>query len=160
MQMLLTFFALNGKKQLASRFRYIDYVLSINNSKIILARISCWTWDQGHHREHHFCFLSRFTTVDLEGCSTPHFHLRQKRWFQFPHHRRSWAVIFHLRRPMAFLSLSLYDTPGLAHRMNVLFWGGGGGGQATFQLATKTGIPCVTLENVIPGVFCCCVGFL
>ena len=36
---------------------------------------------------------------------------------------RSWVVIFHLRRPMAFLSLSLYDTPGTALCMNVLFWG-------------------------------------
>ena len=38
---------------------------------------------------------------------------------------RSWLVIFHLRQPMAFLSLNLYDTPGLAPRMNVLFWGPG-----------------------------------
>ena len=38
---------------------------------------------------------------------------------------RSWVVIFHLRRPMAFSSLSLYDTHGLAPRMNVLFWGPG-----------------------------------
>ena len=38
---------------------------------------------------------------------------------------RSWVVIFHLRRPMACLSLNLYDTPGLAPRMNVLFWGPG-----------------------------------
>ena len=36
---------------------------------------------------------------------------------------RSWVVIFHLRQPMAFLSLNSYDTPGLAPRMNVLFWG-------------------------------------
>ena len=35
---------------------------------------------------------------------------------------RSWVVIFDLRRPMAFLSLSIYDMPGLAPRMNVLFW--------------------------------------
>ena len=49
--------------------------------------VSCWTWDQGHHREHHFCFLPRFTTVDWEGWSTSHFHLRQTRWFQFPHHK-------------------------------------------------------------------------
>ena len=35
---------------------------------------------------------------------------------------RSWVVIFHHRRPMACLSLNLYDTPGLATRMNVLFW--------------------------------------
>ena len=38
---------------------------------------------------------------------------------------RSWWVIFHLRRPMAFLSRSLYDTPGLAPRMDILFWGPG-----------------------------------
>ena len=29
--------------------------------------VSCWTWDQGHHREHHFCFMPRCTTVDWEG---------------------------------------------------------------------------------------------
>ena len=38
---------------------------------------------------------------------------------------RSWVVTFHLRQHMAFLSLNLYDTPGLAPRMNVLFWGPG-----------------------------------
>ena len=38
---------------------------------------------------------------------------------------RSWVVIFHRRQPMAFLSLNLYDTPGLASLMNVLFWGQG-----------------------------------
>ena len=38
---------------------------------------------------------------------------------------RSWVVIFHHRRPMACLSLNLYDTPGLAPRMNVSFWGPG-----------------------------------
>ena len=36
---------------------------------------------------------------------------------------RSWVVIFHLRKPMGLLSLNLYDTPGLAPRMNVLYWG-------------------------------------
>ena len=51
--------------------------------------VSCWTWDQGHHREHHFCFLPWFTSVDWEGWSTSHFHLRQARWFQFPHHKLS-----------------------------------------------------------------------
>ena len=29
--------------------------------------VSCGTWDQLHHTEHHFCFLPRFTTVDWEG---------------------------------------------------------------------------------------------
>ena len=38
---------------------------------------------------------------------------------------RSLVVKFHHRRPMACLSLNLYDTPGLASRMNVLFWGPG-----------------------------------
>ena len=38
---------------------------------------------------------------------------------------RSWVVIFRHRRPMACLSLNLYDTPELAPRMNVLFWGPG-----------------------------------
>ena len=51
--------------------------------------VSCWSWDQGHHRRHHFCFLPRFTTVDWEGWSTSHSHLRQTRWFQFPHHKLS-----------------------------------------------------------------------
>ena len=37
------------------------------------------------------------------------------------HTFRSWVIIFHLRRPMTFLSLSLYDTTGLAPRMNVFF---------------------------------------
>ena len=30
-------------------------------------------------------------------------------------------LIFHLHRPMAFLSLNLYDTPVIALRMNVSF---------------------------------------
>ena len=38
---------------------------------------------------------------------------------------RSWVVIFLLRRPMACLSLNLYDAPGLVPCMNVLFWGPG-----------------------------------
>ena len=38
---------------------------------------------------------------------------------------RSWVVIFHLLQPIAFLSLSLYDTPRLAPRMNILLWGQG-----------------------------------
>ena len=37
----------------------------------------------------------------------------------------SWVLIFHLRRPMTFLSLNLHDTSGLAPRMNVSFGGPG-----------------------------------
>ena len=111
-----------GKKHLASRFnltyRYIDEQPRIRT--LSGPDVSCWTWDRGHHREHDFCFLPRFTTVDSEGWSTSHFDLRQTRWFQFHiTNFRSWVVIFHLRKPMSFLSLNLYDTPGLAPRVNV-----------------------------------------
>ena len=63
-----------GKKQLASWFnltyRNSDDVFSINNPEFdnYLPDVSFeFTWDQGHHREHHFCFLPWFTTVDWEG---------------------------------------------------------------------------------------------
>ena len=36
-----------------------------------------------------------------------------------------WVVMFRLRRPIAFLSLSLYDTPGLAPRIIIIFLGQG-----------------------------------
>ena len=56
----------------------------------------------------------------------------------------SWIETFHLRRPMAFLSLSLYDTPGRALRMNVLFWG-----PCEFSVSYSTGIPRGALEIFI-----------
>ena len=59
--------------------------------------------------------------------SNSRFDLRQTSWYQFSTSQtfRSWVVIFHLRRPMEFLSLSLDSTPGPAPHMNVLFWGPG-----------------------------------
>ena len=66
----------------------------------------------------------------------------------------SWGVIYHLRRPMAFSSLNLYDTPWLAPRMNVSFWGPG-----DFSVTTKTGIPCGTLEIVTQEVLWSVRGF-
>ena len=54
--------------------------------------------------------------------------------------------IFDLRQPMAFLSLNLYDTPGLSPRMNVLFWGPG-----DFPV-NYSGIPRGTLKIVIQEV--------
>ena len=36
---------------------------------------------------------------------------------------RSWVAIFQLRPPMASLSRSLYNMPGLVTRMDILFWG-------------------------------------
>ena len=39
--------------------------------------VSHLTWNQRLDREQHFCFLAWFTSVDREGRSTSHFHLRQ-----------------------------------------------------------------------------------
>ena len=83
------------KKHLAVRFnltyRYIDDVLSINNSDFenYLGQMYPAELEIKHYTEHHFRLLHRFTTVDREGKSTSHFRLRQKRWFQFPHHKLS-----------------------------------------------------------------------
>ena len=60
---------------------------------------------------------------------------------------RSWVFIFHLLRPMAFLSLNLYDTPGLVPRMNVWF-----SGPSNFPVSFQTGIPRRTLKIVIQEV--------
>ena len=57
-------------------------------------------------------FTLLFTTNDMISISTPQTF-------------RSWVVIFHLCHLMAFLSLSFYDTPGIAPRINVLLWGPG-----------------------------------
>ena len=94
--------------------------------------ISCWTWDQGHHREHHFRFLPRFTSVDLEGWSISHFHLRQRRWFQFPHHKLSVPdVRSNIPSSPAygvFISQLITIRPGL-----LLVWMFHSKGQVTFQ---------------------------
>ena len=66
------------------------------------------------------------------SCSYKMFN-KYLKWFSFSsfslhtsmYDKRSGVVIFRLRRPMAFSSLILYDTPGLAPRMNVLFEGFG-----------------------------------
>ena len=126
-----------GKKHLASRFnltyRYIDDISSINNPEfeIIWPDVSCWNWDQGHHREHHFCFLPRFTLYYCRFGGMVNFTLRSTTNEMISISTsltfRSWVhvVIFHLRQPMVFLSLKFYDTHWLARRMNVLFWGPG-----------------------------------
>ena len=85
-------FALNGKETVsisAQSHRVHRWCIVYKQPRIRKLSgpdVSCWTWDQG---EHHFCFLPRFTTVDWEGWSTSHFHLRQTRWFQFPHRKLS-----------------------------------------------------------------------
>ena len=121
--------------QSASRFnltyRYIDDVLSINNPEF----------------EHYLCQMYpaeleiKDTTESTTSASYLHVDLLLSIGRDGQHTLRSttngmilistsqtfrsWEVIFHLRQPMAFLSFNLYDTPGLAPRMNVLFWGPG-----------------------------------
>ena len=85
-----------GKKQLASWFnltyRYIDDVLSINNTEFENYL------DQMYPAELEINDTTESTTsasyLDLllstgEKWSTSHFHLRQTRWFQFPYHKLS-----------------------------------------------------------------------
>ena len=54
------------------------------------------------------CVLSFTTNVTISTSISPTFH--------------SWVAIFHFRPPMAFLSHSLCDMPGLAPLINDLFW--------------------------------------
>ena len=75
--------ALNGKETVSSS---VKFCIQPRIRKLSGPDVSYWTWDQEHNREHHFCFLPRFTIVDLEWLSTSHFYLRQTRWFKFQLH--------------------------------------------------------------------------
>ena len=116
------------KKKLSSWFnltyRYNDDVLSVNNSEF----------------EN---YLGHMYPVDLEIMNTTesallllltyicYYRLGGMVNFTFPFTTnemisifisqtfRSWVAIFHLYRPIVFLSLSLYDTPGPAPHINV-----------------------------------------
>ena len=130
-----TVFALNGKETVSvfvqshlQVHRWCIFHTQLRIRKLSGPDVSCWTWDHGHYREHKFCFLPRFTTVDwgggilnftLPSTTNEMISISTSQTF------RSRVVIFHLCQPMAFLSLNLYDTPALAPRMNVLFWGPG-----------------------------------
>ena len=83
-----------GKKQLASLFnltyRYIDDVLSINDQEfenyldqMYPAELEIKDTTESITSASDLDLL----TVDREGWSTSHFHLRQTRWFQLPHHK-------------------------------------------------------------------------
>ena len=119
-----------GKKQLASRFnlthRYIDDVLSINNPEIenYLGQMYPAEFEIKDTTESttSASYLDLLLSIGRDG--QLHTSIYDKRDdFNFHITFPSWVVVFHLRRPMAFLSLNLYDTPGLAPRMNVSFWG-------------------------------------
>ena len=67
----------------------------------------------------YYCWLGGMVNFTLPSTTNEMISISTSQTF------RSWVVTSHLRQPMAFLSLNLYDTPGLAPRMNVLFWGPG-----------------------------------
>ena len=86
--------------------------------------VSCFIWDQGHYREHHLCFLPRFTTIDWKEGQ-----------LQTSIYDKRYDFNFHITN-FPFMSSNipsspaygdfisrLYDTHGLAPRTNVLFWG-------------------------------------
>ena len=88
--------------------------------------VSCWTWDQEHHREHHFSFyLDLLQSIGRNGqLQTSIYDKRDDFSFDitnFP------FLGSNIPSSPAYevLSLNLYDTPGLAPRINVLFWGPG-----------------------------------
>ena len=123
-----------GKKQLASRFdltyRYIDDVLSMNNpefknylGQMYPVELEIKDTTESTTSAYYLDLLlsiwrdgQLYTSVYDKGYD---FNIHIKKTF------RSGVVISHLRRPIACLSLNLYDTPGLAPLMNVLFWGPG-----------------------------------
>ena len=114
--------------------------------------VSCWTWDQGYYREHHFRFLPRFTTVDWRDgqLHTSIYDKRDDFNFHITNYPFLNVVIFHLRRPMAFLSLQLirYARACSSYECFIL---------RTRRLSSKlssclTGIPRGTLEIVIQEV--------
>ena len=81
-----TVFALNGKETVSISVQshlQVHRWCIVHKQPIIRnlsePDVSCWTWDQGHYREHLFCFLPRFTTVDWEGWSPSHNSIYDKR---------------------------------------------------------------------------------
>ena len=122
-----------GKKHLASRFnltyRYIDDVLSINNPEFenYLGQMYPAELEIKETTESttSASYLDLLLSIGRDGqLQTSIYDKRDDFNFHitnFPFR----VVIFHLRQPMEFLSLNLYDTPGLAPRMNVLYWGPG-----------------------------------
>ena len=114
-----------GKKHLASRFnftyRYIDDVLSINNPEFenYLGQIYPVELEIKDTTESttSASYLDLLLSIGRDGQSTTNEMIS----ISTPKNFRFAVVILHIRQPIAFLSLNLYDTLGLAPRINVLF---------------------------------------
>ena len=117
-----------GRKQLASRFnftyRYIDDVLSINNSEFENYLGQMYTVDSRSktrqratlllHTLIYFCRSGGTVNFTLPFMTNVTISISTSQIF------RSWVAIFQLHPPMASLFRSLYGMPGLAPRMDVL----------------------------------------
>ena len=121
-----------GKKHLASRlnltYRYIDDVLSINNPEfenylgnMYPAELEIKDTTESTTSA---SYLDLLLSIGRDGQIHTSIYDKQDDFTTITSQTfRSWVVIFHLRQTMAFLSLSLYDTSGLAPSINVLFCG-------------------------------------
>ena len=122
---------MTGRKRLSSQFnftyRYIDDVLSINNTdfenylgQMYPPEIEIKDTTESNTSA---SYLNLLLSIGRDG--ELHTSLYDKR-DDFNFHITNFPFLratSHLRPPMAFLSHNSSDTPGLAPFMNVLFWG-------------------------------------
>ena len=111
-----------GKKQLTSRlnltYSYIDDVFSINNSEFenYLGQMCPAELESKETTESitSASYLDLLLSIGRMVNFTLPFTTNKMISISTSQTFRSWVVVFHLRRPMAFLSVSFYDTPGFA----------------------------------------------
>ena len=120
-----------GRKRLASQFiftyRYIDDVLSINNSDFENYLGQMYPLNLRSKTRRRATLLLPTWIYSCLSVGTVNFTLPFTTSVRILNSIlqtfRSWAASSHLRPPMAFLSHNSFDTPGQAPVMNVLFWG-------------------------------------
>ena len=127
-------------KQLASRinftYRFIDDVLSINNPEFDnyigqMFPVELEIKDTTESNTN-VSYLDLLLSIWRDGPLQTSIYDKRDDFNSHITIFRSWVAIPHLRPPMASLFRSLYDMPGLAPRMNVLFWG-----RRDFQISFK-----------------------
>ena len=97
--------------------------LTSNNEKRRILSSIFLTWDQGHYSKHQFCFYLDLLLSIGWDCQL-HTSMYDKRdYFNF-HITNCPFLSSYIPSSPAYgvLSLSLYDTSGLAPRMDVLSW--------------------------------------
>ena len=118
-----------GRKHFASRFnftyRYINDVLSINNPEVenYLGQMYPVSLEIKDTTESNTSasYLDLLLSIRRDGQLHTSIPTNVMISISISQIFRSWVAIYQLRPPMASLSRSLCDMPGLALRMNVLF---------------------------------------